>query len=48
MNKIEESIIEKYITIVYDYFKSIAEFIDENKLDNHSLFFSNGINIIKI
>ena len=47
MNKIEESIIEKYITIVYDYFKSIAEFIDENKLDNHSLFFSNGINIIK-
>lgn len=47
MNKIDNSISENYINIVSEYFESIPNYVNLNLVDNHSLFLSNGLNIIK-
>lgn len=47
MEKIDISISENYINIVSEYFESISNYVNLNLVDNHSLFLSNGLNIIK-
>jgi len=44
---IEENIIEIFILLINEFFSSINEYIDVNKLDNHTLFVITGINAVR-
>lgn len=45
--KKEEIIIELFIILINEYFDSIKEYVDTEKLDNHTIFITTGLRVLR-
>ena len=43
----EDNIIDLFIILIKDFFVLINEYIDVNRIENHTLFLITGINLLR-